>query len=116
MDFADQAFYGQESKLDITDVNTKCSYQYCLSNKELLESEWTTTQLEHNATGYTVNSSAFENAEWKDVSDGFELSDKEGTWYLYVKVEADRISVYDLSVRFLHDLSESNSRYPCLSG
>lgn len=88
VDFADQAFYGQESKLDITDVNTKCSYQYCLSNKELLESEWTTTQLEHNATGYTVNSSAFENAEWKDVSDGFELSDKEGTWYLYVKVEA----------------------------
>ncbi len=88
VDFADQAFYGQESKLDITDVNTKCSYQYCLSNKELLESEWTTTQLEHNATGYTVNSSAFENAEWKDVSDGFKLSDKEGTWYLYVKVEA----------------------------
>lgn len=88
VDFADQAFYGQESKLDITDVNTKCSYQYCLSNKELLESGWTTTQLEHNATGYTVNSSAFENAEWKDVSDGFKLSDKEGTWYLYVKVEA----------------------------
>ena len=27
VDFADQAFYGQESKLDITDVNTKCSYQ-----------------------------------------------------------------------------------------
>lgn len=88
VDFVDQAFYGQESKLDITDVNTKCSYQYCLSDKELLESGWTTTQLEHNATGYTVNSDAFENAEWKDVSDGFKLSDKEGTWYLYVKVEA----------------------------
>lgn len=88
VDFADQAVYGQESKLDITDVNTKCSYQYCLSDKELLERGWTTTQLEHNATGYTVNSSAFENAEWKDVSDGFKLSDKEGTWYLYVKVEA----------------------------
>ena len=88
VDFADQAFYGQESKLDITDVNTKCSYQYCLSNKELLESGWTTTQLEHNATGYTVKSNAFEKAEWKDVSDGFKLSDKEGTWYLYVKVEA----------------------------
>ena len=88
VDFADKAFYGQESKLDITDVNTKCSYQYYLSDKEIQESGWITTQLEHNATGYTVKSNAFEKAEWKDVSDGFKLSDKEGTWYLYVKVEA----------------------------
>ena len=88
VDFADQAFYGQGSELDITDVNTKCSYQYYLSDKELLESGWITTQPEHNTTGYTVNTGAFEGVEWKDISDEFKLSDEEGTWYLYVKVEA----------------------------